>query len=93
MDIVIGTPGRINDLIERGDLDLSGIETFGLSFPPDVAHSPTFSLTLFLLRLVLDEADQMMGADFRDQVEAIMKDTPKERQTFLFSATMPPAVK
>jgi len=42
---------------------------------------------------VLDEADQMMGNDFKDQVEAIMKETPPERQTLLFSATMPPAVK
>lgn len=70
VDVVIGTPGRINDLIERGNLDLSKIEIF-----------------------VLDEADQMMGNDFRDQVESIMSETPKERQTLLFSATMPSSVK
>jgi len=70
VDVVIGTPGRVNDLIERQSLNLSNIQFF-----------------------VLDEADQMMGADFRPQVEAILAETPKSRQTILFSATMPRSVK
>jgi superfamily II DNA/RNA helicase len=102
VDVVIGTPGRINDLIERGDLDLSAIEIFGLflflflffSFflhsSDKIKLSPSAGSSSVL---VLDEADQMMGNDFKDQVEAIMKETPPQRQTFLFSATMPPAVK
>ncbi len=63
--IVVGTPGRVIDLIDKGALDLS-----------DVRY------------LVLDEADEMLKMGFVDDVETILKRTPNERQTALFSATL-----
>eukprot|EP00897_Mesotaenium_endlicherianum_P005095 jgi/Mesen1/4613/ME000234S03864 len=70
VDCIIGTPGRIIDLIERGSLDCSAIQY-----------------------LVLDEADQMMSVGFEEEVEKILERIPAERQTSLFSATMPSWVK
>jgi ATP-dependent RNA helicase DeaD len=64
--IVIGTPGRTIDHINRGTLKLDSVKT-----------------------VVLDEADEMLNMGFIDDVETILKNTPKERQTLLFSATMP----
>ena len=64
--IVIGTPGRTIDHINRGTLKLDTVKT-----------------------VVLDEADEMLNMGFIDDVELILKKTPKERQTLLFSATMP----
>jgi ATP-dependent RNA helicase DeaD len=64
--IVIGTPGRTIDHINRGTLKLDTVKT-----------------------VVLDEADEMLNMGFIDDVETILKKTPKERQTLLFSATMP----
>lgn len=66
VDIIVGTPGRMNDLIDRKVLDLSGIKT-----------------------VVLDEADEMLNMGFIDEVEKILAATPAERQTSLFSATLP----
>ena len=69
--IVVGTPGRLLDLIRRKALKLQNIET-----------------------LVLDEADEMLNMGFLEDIEAIISETPSEtRQTLLFSATMPPAIK
>jgi superfamily II DNA/RNA helicase len=65
-DIVVGTPGRLLDLIRQGHLDLS--EVHGL---------------------VLDEADKMLDLGFLPDVEKILRLTPPQRQTMLFSATMP----
>lgn len=65
-DVVIGTPGRILDLVERGALELDGIRA-----------------------LVLDEADMMLDMGFIEDIERIILMTPKDRQTMLFSATMP----
>jgi ATP-dependent RNA helicase DeaD len=42
--------------------------------------------------VILDEADVMLDMGFREDIEMILKDTPKERQTVFFSATMPPAI-
>ncbi len=70
VNVVVGTPGRLIDLIERGVLDLSGV------------HS-----------LVLDEADEMLKMGFVDAVERILSETPAERQTALFSATMPAPIR
>ena len=68
--VVVGTPGRIIDHLERGTLDLSGLKF-----------------------LVLDEADEMLRMGFAEDVERILTDAPGERQTALFSATMPPAIR
>jgi ATP-dependent RNA helicase DeaD len=68
--VVVGTPGRVIDHLDKGTLDLSQLTT-----------------------LVLDEADEMLRMGFIDDVERILQETPKERQTALFSATMPPAIK
>lgn len=45
-----------------------------------------------LKMIVLDEADEMLNMGFKEDIETILRDTPKERQTVLFSATMPPAI-
>lgn len=70
IDIIVGTPGRVLDLIRRGVIDLSSI-----SF------------------LVLDEADEMLNMGFIDDIEEIIKDCSKDRQTMLFSATMPAEIR
>lgn len=68
--IVVGTPGRVLDHIERGTLNLQQIKS-----------------------VILDEADEMLNRGFIETVEMILKMTPKARQTMLFSATMPNAIK
>ena len=65
-NIIVGTPGRILDLIERRILNLEDIRF-----------------------LVLDEADIMLDMGFIDDISEIISRTPRERQTMLFSATMP----
>ncbi len=45
-----------------------------------------------LKMIVLDEADEMLSMGFREDIETILQDTPDDRQTILFSATMPPAI-
>ena len=69
VDVVVATPGRAKDLIERGALTLDEVET-----------------------VVLDEADEMLDMGFAEDLEAILSAAPKERQTVLFSATMPSKV-
>ena len=68
--IIVGTPGRILDLIKRKVLKLDQLQT-----------------------LVLDEADEMLNMGFIDDIKSIVEQTPETRQTLLFSATMPPAIK
>jgi ATP-dependent RNA helicase DeaD len=68
--VVVGTPGRVIDLIDRGALDLSHVRY-----------------------LVLDEADEMLDMGFVDDVEKILKSVPTERQTALFSATLPEPIR
>ncbi len=69
-DIVVGTPGRLIDLLDRKVLFLNGIKT-----------------------VVLDEADEMLNMGFVEDVERILSETPAERQTALFSATMPARIR
>jgi ATP-dependent RNA helicase DeaD len=67
--VIVGTPGRLMDLIRRKVLKLSGIRW-----------------------VVLDEADEMLNMGFKEDLDAILAETPKERQTLLFSATMPQGI-
>jgi ATP-dependent RNA helicase DeaD len=56
-------------------------------------HIRRGSLALAAVRVVvLDEADEMLDMGFADDIEAVLAETPKERQTVLFSATMPPRI-
>ena len=68
--VVVGTPGRIIDHINRGTLKLSELRF-----------------------LVLDEADEMLRMGFIDDVEHILSHAPEDRQTALFSATMPEPIR
>ncbi|KAF2305547.1 hypothetical protein P3X46_004749 [Hevea brasiliensis] len=70
VDVVVGTPGRIIDLMKRGSLNLSEVQF-----------------------VVLDEADQMLGVGFVDDIETIFQRLPQNRQSMLFSATMPSWIK
>lgn len=70
VQIVVGTPGRVIDLLDRGNLNLASVKWF-----------------------VLDEADEMLSMGFIDDVEKILKSAPTERQTALFSATMPVSIR
>ncbi|MEN7547636.1 DEAD/DEAH box helicase [Rapidithrix thailandica] len=64
--IVVGTPGRMIDLINRRKLKLANVQW-----------------------VVLDEADEMLNMGFKDDLDTILAETPQEKQTLLFSATMP----
>ncbi|RTL69278.1 MAG: DEAD/DEAH box helicase [Hyphomicrobiales bacterium] len=67
--IVVGTPGRLRDHLERKRLNLGSLRS-----------------------IVLDEADEMLDLGFREDLEFILEATPAERQTLLFSATIPPPI-
>jgi superfamily II DNA/RNA helicase len=64
--LIVGTPGRINDHLERGSLKLNNARF-----------------------LVLDETDRMLDMGFGIQIEKIIRHMPEERQTMMFSATLP----
>jgi ATP-dependent RNA helicase DeaD len=66
VDVVIATPGRALDHVQRGTLQLGGVAT-----------------------VVLDEADEMLDMGFAEDLDALLAETPPDRQTVLFSATMP----
>ena len=68
--IVIGTPGRIIDMMDKKKLSFANIKY-----------------------LILDEADEMLKMGFQDDLEKILSSMPTERQTSLFSATMPEFIK
>lgn len=70
VQVVVGTPGRIIDLLERRQLSFSQVRL-----------------------VVLDEADEMLSMGFIDDIKTILRQTPKERQTACFSATMPREIK
>ncbi|WP_018922484.1 DEAD/DEAH box helicase [Salsuginibacillus kocurii] len=69
VDVVIGTPGRVQDHLRRKTLKLDQVST-----------------------MVLDEADEMLDMGFIEDIETILKQVNTERQTLLFSATMPPPI-
>ncbi|NWF71593.1 MAG: DEAD/DEAH box helicase [Nitrospirae bacterium] len=69
VDVVVATPGRALDHIQRKTLQLKTVQT-----------------------VVLDEADEMLDMGFAEDLDAILEQIPKERQTALFSATMPPRI-
>lgn len=64
--IIVGTPGRLLDHINRKTMRLENVHT-----------------------AILDEADEMLNMGFIEDIEAILGQIPSERQTLLFSATMP----
>ena len=66
VDILIATPGRLEDLIQQNHVRLDGVHT-----------------------LILDEADRMLDMGFIPAIRRLVKQLPAERQTLLFSATMP----
>ncbi len=70
VQIIVATPGRLIDLIERKALNLEEIKY-----------------------VVLDEADEMLNMGFKDDIELILKNTPRKESTWLFSATMPAEIK
>lgn len=63
--IIVATPGRLNDLINRGKVNISEVRY-----------------------VVFDEADEMLQMGFQDELNAILAQTPTEKYTLLFSATM-----
>lgn len=69
VQVIIGTPGRVIDHINRKTLKPSTVKM-----------------------VVMDEADEMLDMGFREDIETILSSTPQERQTSLFSATMPKAI-
>ena len=68
--IVVATPGRLIDMIERKAIDLQKVKY-----------------------MVLDEADEMLNMGFRDDIDFVLKNTVNRESTWMFSATMPAAVK
>jgi ATP-dependent RNA helicase DeaD len=70
VDVVVGTPGRLMDLMRKNVLDINQVRT-----------------------VVLDEADEMLSMGFIEDIETILAETPAERQTALFSATMPAEIR
>jgi ATP-dependent RNA helicase DeaD len=68
--VVIGTPGRLIDHLDRGTLSLDHVRF-----------------------LVLDEGDEMLSMGFADEMDTILGRAPAERQTALFSATMPQSIR
>jgi ATP-independent RNA helicase DbpA len=67
--VVVGTPGRVLDHLERGNLELDALNT-----------------------LVLDEADRMLDMGFFDDIAKVVRQSPQQRQTLLFSATYPEGI-
>ncbi|RED26437.1 ATP-dependent RNA helicase DeaD [Flavobacterium cutihirudinis] len=67
--IIVATPGRMQDMINRGLVNIKNIDY-----------------------CILDEADEMLNMGFYEDIVSILSDTPDEKSTWLFSATMPQEV-
>ena len=67
--VVVATPGRLRDHIQRGSLDMTALRA-----------------------VVLDEADEMLDLGFREDLEFILGESPENRRTLMFSATVPRAI-
>jgi ATP-dependent RNA helicase DeaD len=67
--IIVGTPGRVNDHLNRKSLMINQVDL-----------------------LILDEMDRMLDMGFSIQIDEIIKFLPKEKQTLMFSATIPPSI-
>lgn len=67
--IIVATPGRMNDMIDRRRVNLNNVRF-----------------------AVLDEADEMLNMGFKEDLDTILSETPEEKNTWLFSATMPDEV-
>ncbi|TKB98991.1 DEAD/DEAH box helicase [Pedobacter cryophilus] len=70
VQIVVATPGRMKDILNRKAIDFSQVKY-----------------------VVLDEADEMLNMGFQEDIDDILSTTPKEKKTWLFSATMPREVR
>ncbi len=68
-DVIVATPGRLLDIIERDGVDLASLDT-----------------------LVLDEADKLLDLGFSEELQALLRVLPEERQNLLFSATLAPKI-
>jgi len=66
VQVVVATPGRLIDMIERRVINLNTVKI-----------------------VVLDEADEMLNMGFKDDLDTILSETPDQKNTWLFSATMP----
>jgi len=70
LDVLVGTPGRLQDLMGQHIVDLTSVRT-----------------------VILDEADEMLSMGFIEDIENILRETPAQRQTTLFSATIPAPIR
>jgi len=68
--VIVATPGRMLDVINRGGVNFSEVRY-----------------------LILDEADEMLNMGFQEDINSILSNTPKDKKTWLFSATMPAEVR
>lgn len=70
VQIIVATPGRMIDVIDRGEVKFNDVKT-----------------------VVLDEADEMLNMGFKESINQILSNTPEEKNTWLFTATMPRDIK